>query len=33
MKRVLIASLFLATSAVAGPYDQPWSIIETDVAR
>jgi hypothetical protein len=33
MRRVLIASLFLATSALAGPYDQPWSIIETDVAR
>ena len=33
MKRFLIASLFLTTSAVAGPYDQPWSIIETDVTR
>ncbi len=33
MKRILIASLFLTTSAVAGPFDQPWSIIETDTAR
>ena len=33
MKRILIASLFLATSAVAGPFDQPWSIIETDTMR
>src|SRR5712692_7486144 len=33
MKRIVIASLFLATSAGAGPFDQPWSIIETDITR
>ena len=33
MKRILIAALFLTTSALAGPYDQPWSIVETDTSR
>ena len=30
---ILLASLFVATSALAGPYDQPYSIITTDRAR
>ncbi len=33
MNRVLLASLAVATSAIAGPYDQPYSIITTDRAR
>ena len=33
MKRLLLASLFVSTSALAGPYDQPYSIITTDRAR
>ena len=28
-----IPLLLAATAAAAGPYDQPWSIITTDVAR
>jgi hypothetical protein len=32
MKTLLLASLFAATAAVAGPYDQPYSVIETDTA-
>ena len=27
MNRILLAALFVATSALAGPYDQPYSII------
>jgi hypothetical protein len=30
MKTLLLASLFAATAAWAGPFDQPYSIIETD---
>jgi hypothetical protein len=33
MNRILLATLFVATSALAGPYDQPYSIITTDRAR
>ena len=33
MKRILLASLFLAVPALAGPYDQVYSIITTDRAR
>jgi hypothetical protein len=33
MNRMIATCLFLATSAVAGPFDQPYSIIETDTAR
>lgn len=33
MKRLLSAVLFAALPAVAGPYDQPWSIITVDRAR
>jgi hypothetical protein len=33
MKRILSATLFAATAAVAGPFDQPYSIIVTDTAR
>jgi hypothetical protein len=33
MNRILVASLFVATSALAGPYDQPYSIITVDRAR
>ena len=33
MKRFLLAPLLVATSALAGPYDQPYSIITTDRAR
>lgn len=33
MNRILLATLFAATSAIAGPYDQVYSIITTDVAR
>jgi len=30
MNRLLLAPLFLATAALAGPYDQPYSIITVD---
>jgi hypothetical protein len=30
MNRILLSALFTATAAVAGPYDQPYSVIETD---
>jgi hypothetical protein len=33
MKRILLAPLFAAASALASPYDQPYSIITTDIAR
>jgi hypothetical protein len=33
MKRIFIAALFVTTPVLASPYDQPWSIIETDTAR
>ena len=33
MKRFLLAPFLVATSALAGPYDQPYSIITTDRAR
>jgi len=33
MKRILIATLFAAAPAFAGPYDQPYVIITTDKAR
>lgn len=33
MNRILLATLFAATSAIAGPYDQAYSIITTDPAR
>jgi hypothetical protein len=33
MNRLLLASLLLSTSALAGPYDQPYSIITVDTAR
>ena len=33
MKRLLAMTLFSATSALAGPFDQPYSIIETDTRR
>ncbi len=32
MKRLLAITLLSATSALAGPFDQPYSIIETDTA-
>ncbi len=32
MKRALILLSLAATAAIAGPYDQPWSIIGTDRA-
>jgi hypothetical protein len=33
MNRMLIAPLFLATAALAGPYDQPYAIITVDTAK
>ena len=33
MNRILLASLLLSTSALAGPYDQPYSIITVDHAK
>lgn len=33
MNRILLATLFATTSAIAGPYDQAYSIITTDPAR
>jgi cytochrome c1 len=33
MKRILLASLFVAVPALAGPYDQPYVIITTDRAK
>jgi hypothetical protein len=30
MKRLLLASLLLSAAALAGPYDQPYAIIQTD---
>ncbi|MEO5693342.1 MAG: hypothetical protein ABIQ72_09485 [Usitatibacter sp.] len=33
MKRLIAASLFLATSALAGQYDQPYAIITVDRAK
>jgi hypothetical protein len=33
MNRILLASLFVATSALAGPYDQPYSIITVDLNK
>ena len=33
MQRLLLASLLLATAAIAGPYDQPYAIITTDRAK
>src|SRR5262245_4884881 len=33
MKRILPFAILAATAAVAGPYDQPYSIVVTDVAR
>ena len=33
MNRILLASLFVATSALAGQYDQPYSIITVDRSR
>ena len=33
MKRILAASLLAALPALAGPYDQPYSIITVDRAR
>jgi hypothetical protein len=30
MKALLIPALLAASAAVAGPYDQPWSIVATD---
>ncbi|MGZ5112945.1 MAG: hypothetical protein ACXWHC_11425 [Usitatibacter sp.] len=33
MNRFLLATLFAATSALAGPYDEVYSIITTDLAR
>ena len=32
MNRIFLTALFAATAAVAGPYDQPYSIITTDPA-
>ena len=32
MKRLMLLALVAATAAVAGPYDQPYSIITTDTA-
>ncbi len=33
MNRILLASLFVATSALAGQYDNPYAIITVDRAR
>jgi hypothetical protein len=33
MRSLVIASLLAAGSAFAGPYDQPYSIIQTDASR
>jgi hypothetical protein len=33
MNRLLLAPLFLATAALAGPYDQPYAIITVDPAK
>jgi len=33
MKRIFFASLFVATAALAGPYDQAYSIVTTDRAK
>jgi hypothetical protein len=33
MNRYLLATILLSTAALAGPYDQAWSIITTDPAR
>ena len=33
MNRILLATLFVATSALAGPYDQPYSIITVDLKQ
>ena len=33
MNRILLASLLVATSALAGQYDQPYSIIATEYKR
>ncbi len=33
MKRLLLATLFLSTAAMAGPYDQPYAIITVDRAK
>ena len=33
MNRLLLAPLLLATSVLAGPYDQPYSIITVDRAK
>lgn len=33
MKRLLLLSLLAAGTTVAGPYDQPYSILTTDTAR
>ena len=33
MNRLLLAPLFLATAALAGPYDQPYAIITVDPGK
>ena len=33
MNKLLLAPLFLATAALAGPYDQPYAIITVDPAK
>jgi len=33
VKRFLVTALFAATPALAGPYDQPYSIITVDTAK